>query len=45
MHALSFGGNDGKTYGWTLAFLALAAAYFSFACWERTIARSASPRT
>src|SRR5580704_895691 len=34
---LSFGGNDWKTYGWTMAFLALAAAQFSFAYWERTI--------
>jgi hypothetical protein len=42
---LAFGGNDGKTYGWTVAFLALAAAQFSFACWELAIARSASPRT
>ena len=42
---LSFGGNDSKTYGWTMAFLALAAAQFSFACWELSIARSTSPRT
>ena len=42
---LSFGGNDWKTYGWTMVFLALAAAQFSFAYWELTIARSASPRT
>ena len=42
---LSFGGNDGKTYGWTMVFLALAAAQFLFANWELTIARSASPRT
>jgi hypothetical protein len=42
---LSFGGNDGKTYGWAMVFLALAAAQFSFAYWELTIARSAFPRT
>jgi hypothetical protein len=37
---LSFGGNDLKTYGWTAAFLAAAAANLSFAQWELTIARS-----
>jgi hypothetical protein len=42
---LSFGGNDWKTYGWTMVFLALAAAQFSFAYWELTIARSESART
>jgi hypothetical protein len=42
---LSFGGNDLKTYGWAMLFLALAAAHFSFACWELTIARSATSRT
>jgi len=42
---LSFGGNDWKTYGWMAAFLALAAAQLSFACWELTIARSESART
>ena len=42
---LSFGGNDWKTYGWTTVFLALAAAQFSFAYWELTIARSESART
>ncbi len=42
---LSFGGNDWKTYGWTMVFLALAAAQFSFACWELIIARSGSART
>jgi hypothetical protein len=42
---LSFGGDDWKTFGWTMVFLALAAAQFSFAYWELTIARSASPRT
>jgi hypothetical protein len=42
---LSFGGNDWKTYGWTMVFLALAAAQFSFASWELTIARSESART
>jgi hypothetical protein len=39
---LSFGGNDWPTYGWTLVFLALAAAQFSFAYWLLTIARSQS---
>ncbi len=42
---LSFGGNDRKTYGWTMAFLALAGAQFSFAYWELAITRSAPPRT
>lgn len=42
---LAFGGNDLKTYGWALLFLALAAAHFSFAFWELTIARSATSRT
>ena len=42
---LTFGGNDWKTYGWTMAFLALAAAQLSFAYWELAIARSASART
>jgi hypothetical protein len=42
---LSFGGNDWKTYGWTLAFLAAAAANLAFAYWELTIARSAAAGT
>jgi hypothetical protein len=42
---LSLGGNDWKTYGWTLAFLAAAAANLAFATWELRIARSASART
>ena len=42
---LSFGGNDWQTYGWTAFWLVLAAAQLSFAYWELTIARSASPRT
>lgn len=41
---LSFGGNDRKTYGWAIAFLALAAAQFSFASWELAIARSEPAR-
>jgi hypothetical protein len=41
---LSFGGSGGKTYGWALAFLALAAAQFAFAYWLLTIARSMSTR-
>lgn len=39
---LAFGGNDWATYGWTLFFLALAVAQFSFAYWELTTARSES---
>jgi hypothetical protein len=39
---LSYGGNDRKTYGWTMVFLAMAAAQFSFGYWELTIARSES---
>jgi hypothetical protein len=42
---LSFGGNDRKTYRWTMVFLALAVAQFSFAYWELIIARSGSART
>jgi hypothetical protein len=34
------GGNDAKTYGWTTAFLAVAAANFAYASWELSIARS-----
>lgn len=41
----SFGGNDWKTYGWTMAFLAAAAAHLAFACWELAIARSATAQT
>jgi hypothetical protein len=40
---LGFGGNDGKTYAWAAAFLALAALAFAAGCWEMTIARSAAP--
>jgi hypothetical protein len=39
---LSFGGSDWKTYGWTMAFLAPAAANLAFAYWELRIARSAA---
>ena len=42
---LSFGGNDWKTYGWTMAFLAAAAANLAFARWELTIVRSSATRT
>lgn len=42
---LTLGGDDGKTYGWTAAFLAAAAANLAFACWELTIAGSGSART
>ena len=34
-----------KTYGWTMAFLAVAAAQFSFAHREQTVARSESARS
>ncbi len=37
---LSFGGNDWKTYGWTIVFLAVAAASWAMAGWELSIARS-----
>ena len=42
---LSFGGNDGKTYGWTMAFLAAGAAHSAFAYWELSIARSSAAQT
>jgi hypothetical protein len=42
---VSFGGNDGMTYGWMMAFLAAAAAHLVFAYWELSIARSAAART
>jgi len=42
---LGFGGNDLKTYAWTMAFLAGAAAHLAFARWELSIARSAVART
>jgi hypothetical protein len=42
---LAFGGSDWKTFGWTMFFLALAAAQFSVASWLLAIARSASPGT
>lgn len=38
---LTFGGDDRETYGWALAFAAMAAVQFSFASWELAIARSA----
>jgi signal transduction histidine kinase len=41
---LSFGGNDWKTYEWTMAFLALAAANLAFGYWETTIAYRPLPR-
>jgi hypothetical protein len=41
----AFGGNDWKTYGWTMAFLAVATAHLAFARWELAIARSATART
>jgi hypothetical protein len=42
---LNFGGNDAKTYGWALFFLALAAANIAFASWELKISGSAAART
>lgn len=39
------GGIPMKTYGWMMAFLAVAAAQFSFAYWELTVARSESARS
>jgi hypothetical protein len=42
---VSFGGSNWTTYGWTIALEAAAAAQFSWAYWELTIARSTSPRT
>jgi hypothetical protein len=42
---LSFGGSDWKTYGWTMAFLAAAAADLAFAYWKLSIARSSDART
>jgi hypothetical protein len=42
---LAFGGNDWKTCGWTLAFLAMAAANLAFAHWELVIARSTAAGT
>lgn len=41
---LSFGGDDAKTYGWAVAFLALAAVNFAGGLWELMIARSAHSR-
>ncbi len=41
---LSFGGNDWKTYGWAMGFLAVAAANLAFAYWETRIARSEDSR-
>jgi hypothetical protein len=42
---LAFGGDDWKTYGWTMAFLAAAAANLACASWELSIARSEAART
>jgi hypothetical protein len=42
---LTFGGKDWKTFGWTMAFLAPAAANLGFAAWELNIARSTAART
>jgi hypothetical protein len=37
---LSAGGNNAKTYAWTIFFLAVAAAQLAFAYWLLSIARS-----
>lgn len=42
---LAFGGDDWKTHGWALAFLAVAAAHWTWAAWELRIARSTTART
>jgi hypothetical protein len=42
---LSFGGNDWKTYGWSLVFLMPATANLAFAYWELSIARSSRAGT
>lgn len=43
---LFVGGSGGKTYGWAVFFLGLAALAFAFGYWELTIAdRSESART
>ncbi|HUA46633.1 MAG TPA: hypothetical protein VMA77_15485 [Solirubrobacteraceae bacterium] len=42
---LSFGGNDSKTYAWTLAFFAAATAQWAYAYWELSIARSTAAGT
>ena len=39
---LGLGGDDAKTYGWAVAFLALAALNVAGGAWELTIARSAA---
>ncbi len=40
---LSFGGNDWKTYRWTMGFLSAGAAQLAFAYWELSIARAEPP--
>jgi len=41
---LNFGGNDGKTYAWTLLFLAPGAANLAFGYWEIAISYRPLPR-
>ena len=41
---LSLGGADWKTYGWAMAFLAMGAASWAFACWELSIVRCEASR-
>jgi signal transduction histidine kinase len=40
----AFGGNDWKTFAWTMVFLAPAVANFAFAYWEITISYRPLPR-
>jgi hypothetical protein len=40
---ITFGGSDRKTYGWTAAWLAVAAANAAFASWELKIAAESAP--
>jgi hypothetical protein len=42
---LAVGGSGSETFGWTFAFLALAAVLFSYASWLLSIARSESAQT
>jgi signal transduction histidine kinase len=41
---LSFGGNDWKTYGWTMAFVAAGAANLAFGYWDLNIAYRPLPQ-
>jgi hypothetical protein len=39
----AFGGDDAKTFAWTLVFLAAGAAQIAGAAWDLSIARSSPP--